>query len=175
MSVAFFSRTRTGALVSRLNNDVVGAQRAFSDTLSSVVSNLVMLTLTLVVMIGLSWPVTLLAMLVLPLFLLPARLRGRVMGRMQREAADHNAAMSTQLTERFSAPGATLVKLFGRLDHESAEFRLRARRVRDIGGRSTMLQWVFVTALGLVSALALALVYGFGGFYALRGTLRAGD
>jgi ATP-binding cassette subfamily B protein len=175
MSVAFFSRTRTGALVSRLNNDVVGAQRAFSDTLSSVVSNLVMLTLTLVVMIGLSWQVTLLAMLVLPLFVLPARLMGRMMGRMQREAADHNAAMSTQLTERFSAPGATLVKLFGRLDHESAEFRLRARRVRDIGVRSTMLQWVFVTALGLVSALALALVYGFGGFYALRGTLRAGD
>ena len=175
MPVAFFTRTRTGALVSRLNSDVIGAQRAFSDTLSGVVGNVVMLALTLVVMIRLSWQVTVLALLLLPVFVVPARRMGGLLARMQREAADHNAAMSTQMTERFSAPGATLIKLFGRPDHESAEFALRARRVRDIGVRSAMIQWVFISALTLVSALALALVYGVGGFYALRGTLAAGD
>jgi ATP-binding cassette, subfamily B, bacterial len=175
MPVAFFTRTRTGALVSRLNSDVIGAQRAFSDTLSGVVGNVVMLVLTLVVMVRLSWQVTLLALLLLPVFVVPARRMGGLLARMQREAADHNAAMSTQMTERFSAPGATLIKLFGRPDHESAEFALRARRVRDIGVRSAMLQWVFISALTLVSALALALVYGLGGFYALRGTLEPGD
>jgi ABC-type multidrug transport system fused ATPase/permease subunit len=175
MPIAFFTRTRTGALVSRLNNDVIGAQRAFSDTLSGVVGNLVMLVLTLVVMVRLSWQVTGLALLLLPVFVIPARRMGGLLARLQREAADHNAAMSTQMTERFSAPGATLIKLFGRPDHESAEFAVRARRVRDIGVRSAMVQWVFISALTLVSALALALVYGLGGFYALRGTLAAGD
>jgi ABC-type multidrug transport system fused ATPase/permease subunit len=175
MPVAFFTRTRTGALVSRLNNDVIGAQRAFSDTLSGVVGNLVMLALTLAVMVRMSWQVTLLALLLLPVFVIPARRMGGLLARMQREAADHNAAMSTQMTERFSAPGATLIKLFGRPGHESAEFALRAGRVRDIGVRSAMLQWVFISALTLVSSLALALVYGLGGFYALRGTLAAGD
>jgi len=175
MPVAFFTRTRTGALVSRLNSDVIGAQRAFSDTLSGVVGNLVMLALTLVVMVRLSWQVTLLALLLLPVFVVPARRMGGLLARLQREAADHNAAMSTQMTERFSAPGATLIKLFGRPDHESAEFTRRAARVRDIGVRSALVQWVFISALTLVSALALALVYGVGGFYALRGTLAAGD
>jgi ATP-binding cassette, subfamily B, bacterial len=174
MPVAFFTRTRTGALVSRLNNDVIGAQRAFSDTLSGVVANLVTLALTLAVMLTLSWQITLLALVLLPVFVLPARRMGNRLARMEREAADHNAAMSTQMTERFSAPGATLVKLFGRPAEESAEFALRARRVRDIGVRSAMLQWVFITALTLVSALALALVYGLGGFFALRGSLDAG-
>ena len=174
MPIAFFTRTRTGALVSRLNNDVIGAQRAFSDTLSGVVSNLVMLLLTLVVMLGISWQVTLLALLLLPVFVVPARRMGTRLARMEREAANHNAVMSTQMTERFSAPGATLVKLFGRPWHESAEFAVRARRVRDIGVRTAMVQWVFVTALTLVSALALALVYGLGGFYALRGQLDPG-
>ncbi|WP_243597699.1 ABC transporter ATP-binding protein [Thermobifida halotolerans] len=174
MPVAFFTRTRTGALVSRLNNDVIGAQRAFSDTLSGVVGNLVTLTLTLVVMVGLSWQVTLLALLLLPVFVLPARRMGTRLARLEREAADHNAAMSTQMSERFSAPGATLVKLFGRPDRESAEFAERAGRVHDIGVRRAMLQHVFFTALTLVSALALALVYGLGGFYALRGQLDAG-
>ncbi|MBY6680248.1 ABC transporter ATP-binding protein [Rhodococcus sp. BP-316] len=175
MPIAFFTRTRTGALVSRLNNDVIGAQRAFSGTLSGVVSNLVTLLLTLVVMLGISWQITLLALLLLPIFVLPARRMGTRLARLQREAAAHNAAMSTQMTERFSAPGATLIKLFGRPDHESAEFALRAGRVRDIGVRSAMVQTVFVTALTLVSALALALVYGLGGFYALRGQLDAGS
>ncbi|ONI89204.1 ABC transporter [Saccharothrix sp. ALI-22-I] len=175
MPIAFFTRTRTGALVSRLNNDVIGAQRAFSDTLSSVVGNLVTLVLTLVVMIGLSWQITLLALVLLPVFVVPARRMGSRLARLEREMANHNATMSTQMTERFSAPGATLVKLFGRPAHESSEFAKRARRVRDIGVRGAMVQTVFLTALTLVSALALALVYGLGGFYALRGELDPGS
>ncbi|MGH9213130.1 MAG: ABC transporter ATP-binding protein [Acidimicrobiales bacterium] len=175
MPVAFFTRTRTGALVSRLDNDVIGAQRAFSDTLSGVVTNAVALILTLVVMLGLSWQVTLLALLLLPLFVVPARRMGRKLAAMTREAADLNAAMTNQMTERFSAPGATLVKLFGRPSIEAAEFGARASRVRDIGVRSAMAQWTFVTALTLVSALALALVYGLGGWLALRNDLEAGD
>ncbi|WP_188113956.1 ABC transporter ATP-binding protein [Streptomyces apricus] len=174
MPVAFFTRTRTGALVSRLNNDVIGAQRAFSNTLSGVVGNLVTLLLTLAVMLTLSWQITLLALVLLPVFVVPARRVGRRMARLQREAADLNAAMGTRMTERFSAPGATLVKLFGRPDDESAEFAERARRVRDIGVRTAMAQTVFITALTLVSALALALVYGLGGWYALRGSLEPG-
>ncbi|NUK40502.1 ABC transporter ATP-binding protein [Streptomyces lunaelactis] len=174
MPVAFFTRTRTGALVSRLNNDVIGAQRAFSNTLSGVVSNLVTLLLTLAVMLSISWQITLLALVLLPVFVVPARRMGSRMAKMQREAANHNAAMGTQMTERFSAPGATLVKLFGRPADESAEFAARARRVRDIGIRTAMAQSVFITALTLVSALALALVYGLGGYYALRGSLDPG-
>ncbi|MBF6286887.1 ABC transporter ATP-binding protein [Nocardia cyriacigeorgica] len=174
MPIAFFTRTRTGALVSRLNNDVIGAQRAFSDTLSGVVANLVTVMLTLVVMVQLSWQITLLALLLLPVFVIPARRMGDRLADIQREAAGLNSAMSTQMTERFSAPGATLVKLFGRPHQESAEFALRARRVRDIGVRTAMLQTVFVTSLTLVSALAIALVYGLGGWYALAGRLDAG-
>ncbi|MCD2156433.1 ABC transporter ATP-binding protein/permease [Rhodococcus cerastii] len=174
MPIAFFTRTRTGALVSRLNNDVIGAQRAFSDTLSGVVSNLVTLVITLIVMLGISWQITVLALLLLPIFVIPARRMGAKLAALNREAANHNSLMSTQMTERFSAPGATLVKLFGRPSQETAEFAVRARRVRNIGVRTAMLQSVFVTALTLVSALALALVYGLGGFYALRGQLDAG-
>ncbi|WP_183092815.1 ABC transporter ATP-binding protein [Nocardioides stalactiti] len=175
MPVAFFTRTRTGALVSRLNNDVIGAQRAFSTTLSGVVGNFVMLVLTLVVMLGISWRVTLLSLVLLPVFVVPARRMGNRIAGIQREAADHNAAMGNQMTERFSAPGATLVKLFGRPDQESAEFAARARRVAQIGVRIAMVQTAFVTALTLVSALAVALVYGLGGYYALTGGLDAGD
>lgn len=174
MPVAFFTRTRTGALVSRLNNDVIGAQRAFSNTLSGVVSNVVTLLLTLVVMLTLSWQITLLALVLLPVFVLPARRMGSRMAKLQREAADLNASMGTRMTERFSAPGATLVKLFGRPGEESAEFAARASRVRDIGVRTAMAQSAFITALTLVSALALALVYGLGGWFALRGTLEPG-
>jgi ATP-binding cassette subfamily C protein len=173
--VAFFTRTRTGALVSRLNNDVIGAQRAFSDTLSGVVGNVVTLALTVAVMLTLSWPVTLLALALLPVFVLPARRVGRRLAALQREAAEHDARMATQMTERFSAPGATLVKLFGRPAEETAEFVARASRVRDIGVRTAMVQWTFVTALTLVSALALALVYGLGGWLALGGALATGD
>ncbi|WP_190329512.1 ABC transporter ATP-binding protein [Streptomyces venezuelae] len=174
MPVAFFTRTRTGALVSRLNNDVVGAQRAFSNTLSGVVGNVVTLILTLVVMLTLSWQITLLALVLLPVFVIPARRMGTRMARLQREAAAHNAAMGTRMTERFSAPGATLIKLFGRPGDESAEFAARAHRVRDIGVRTAMAQSAFITALTLVSALALALVYGLGGYFALEGSLKPG-
>jgi len=174
MPVAFFTRTRTGALVSRLGSDVMGAQRAFSDTLSGVVSNLVTLTLTLVVMLGISWQVTLVSLALMPLFLFPARRIGAAMAKLSRESAAHNATMNTQMTERFSAPGATLVKLFGDTAVESREFAARAGRVRDIGVRTAMLQSTFMNSLTLMSALALALVYGLGGALALGGHLQAG-
>ena len=174
MPVAFFTRTRTGALVSRLGNDVMGAQRAFSDTFSGVITNVVTLTLTLVVMLRISWQVTLLSLVLMPLFLLPARWIGRNMAKLSREAAIHNATMNTQMTERFSAPGATLIKLFGSPATESREFEVRAGRVRDIGVRTAMLQSVFMNSLTLMSALALALVYGLGGVLAIGGHLQTG-
>ncbi|MFG1933809.1 ABC transporter ATP-binding protein [Mycobacterium sp. NPDC048908] len=174
MPIAFFTRTRTGALVSRLGNDVMGAQRAFSDTFSGVVTNLVTLTLTLVVMLSISWQVTLLSLILMPLFLIPARWVGRNMAQLAREAAIHNATMNTQMTERFSAPGATLVKLFGSPAVESREFETRAGRVRDIGVRTAMLQSIFMNSLTLMSALALALVYGLGGVLAIGGHLQTG-
>jgi ABC-type multidrug transport system fused ATPase/permease subunit len=174
MPVAFFTRTRTGALVSRLNNDVIGAQRAFTWTLSGVVSNVIALLLALAVMMRLSWQITLLALVLLPIFVIPARRMGSRLAHLEREAADHNAAMTTQMTERFSAPGATLVKLFGRPGREEAEFGARAERVAQIGVRTAMGQYVFLTALAMVSALALALVYGLGGYMALQGSIDAG-
>jgi ATP-binding cassette subfamily B protein len=174
MPVAFFTRTRTGALVSRLNNDVIGAQRAFTWTLSGVVSNLITLLLTLAVMLRLSWQITGLALILLPVFVLPARRMGARLAHLEREAADHNATMTTQMTERFSAPGATLVKLFGRPAREETAFGDRAERVAQIGVRTAMGQYVFLTALALVSALALALVYGLGGWLALQGRLEPG-
>ncbi|MGI8900660.1 MAG: ABC transporter ATP-binding protein [Nocardioides sp.] len=174
MPIAFFTRTRTGALVSRLNNDVIGAQRAFSDTLSGVVGNIVALVLTLIAMLALSWQITVLALLLLPIFVLPARRFGRRLASLELEAANHNSLMGTRMTERFSAPGATLVKLFAVPERETADFVGRATRVRDIGVRTAMVQVLFVTALTLVSALALALVYGLGGWFALRGSLEPG-
>ena len=175
MPIAFFMRTRTGALVSRLNNDVMGAQRAFSDTLSGVVSNLVQLVLTLAVMAGINWQLTVLSVLLLPIFLFPARYVGRRLARLRREASDLNASMNDQMTERFNAGGATLVKLFGRPEAESAEFAARAGRVRGIGVRTALLMSVFMNSLTLVSTLALALVYGLGGWFALNGGLDAGS
>lgn len=175
MPIAFFTRTRTGALVSRLNTDVVGAQQAFSGTLSGIVSNSVQLILTLIVMLNTSWLVTVLAIVLLPIFLIPARRFGSRLAGLRREAANLNADMSTQMTERFSAPGATLVKLFGRPAEESREFASRANRVREIGVRTAIMQFVFFTALMLVSSLALALVYGLGGALAIGGQLNAGD
>lgn len=172
--IAFFLRTRTGALVSRLNNDVIGAQRAFASTLSGVVSNLVMLALTLAVMLRISWQITILAMLLLPVFLIPAKRMGAVIARLQRRAANANADMGTQMTERFNAGGATLVKLFGNPDRELVNFGERAGLVRDIGVKTSMAQTAFVTALTLVSSLALALVYGLGGWYAIQGSLEPG-
>jgi ABC-type multidrug transport system fused ATPase/permease subunit len=174
MPVAFFTRTRTGALVSRLNNDVIGAQTALTSTLSGVVTNVIQLALTLVVMVTLSWQVTVLALVLLPIFVLPARRMGARMAELRREASTHNAAMTTQMTERFSAPGATLVKLFGHPEVETAEFGYRAAQVRDIGVRSAMSTRVFLTALTTVSGLAQALVYGLGGWLALRGDIAPG-
>jgi ATP-binding cassette subfamily C protein len=174
MPVAFFTRTHTGALVSRLNGDVIGAQRGFTSALSGVVTNVIVLVLTLGVMLRLSWSITLLATLLLPVFLIPARRVGARVGVLEREAAGHNAAMTSQMTERFSAPGATLVKLFGRPAEEADAFGQRAARVRDIGVRSAMASAIFLRALTLVSGLALALVYGLGGWLALGGDLQAG-
>ncbi|MGP9817794.1 ABC transporter ATP-binding protein [Glutamicibacter sp. 363] len=175
MPVAFFSRTRTGALVSRLNNDVIGAQSAFAGTLSGLVSNTVARILTAAVMFSTSWQVTLIALVLLPFFLLPARHFGKSVALLRRESAELNATMGNQMTERFSAPGATLIKLFGRPKDESEQFALRAGKVRDIGVKMAMRQFYFVAALTLVAALALALVYGLGGMYAVRGDLAAGD
>jgi ABC-type multidrug transport system fused ATPase/permease subunit len=174
MPVAFFTRTRTGALVSRLNNDVIGAQRAFTSTLSGFVTNIIQLVLSLGVMFTLSWQVTALALVLLPVFVLPAKRMGRRMADMQREASALNASMVTQSTERFSAPGATLVKLFGRPAREEQEFSEKAAKVRDIGIRTAMATRWFMTGLTLVSALAQALVYGLGGYLALTGHLAAG-
>jgi ABC-type multidrug transport system fused ATPase/permease subunit len=174
MPVAFFTRTRTGALVSRLNNDVMGAQRAFTSTLSGLVANVIQLVLSLAVMVTLSWQVTALALVLLPIFVLPARRVGKRLADLQREAAGLNAAMTTQMTERFSAPGATLVKLFGRPRAEAEEFGERAGRVRDIGVRNAMATRWFMTSLTLVSALATALVYGLGGWLAIQGQLAPG-
>ncbi|RDI17951.1 ABC-type multidrug transport system fused ATPase/permease subunit [Lentzea flaviverrucosa] len=174
MPVAFFTRTRTGALVSRLNNDVIGAQRAFTSTLSGFVTNIIQLVLSLAVMFTLSWQVTALALVLLPVFVLPAKRMGRRMADMQREASTLNASMVTQSTERFSAPGATLVKLFGRPAREEEEFSEKAAQVRDIGIRTAMATRWFMTGLTLVSALAQALVYGLGGYLALTGHLAAG-
>ncbi|MDP9020775.1 MAG: ABC transporter ATP-binding protein, partial [Actinomycetota bacterium] len=174
MPVAFFTRTHTGALVSRLNNDVIGAQRAFTSALSGVVTNVIALVLTLAVMARLSWQITALALVLLPLFVVPARRVGAKVGLLEREATEHNAAMTSQMTERFSAPGATLVKLFGRPADEAREFGHRAARVRDIGVRSAVAMEVFFRALTLVSGLAQALIYGLGGYLALQGELDAG-
>jgi len=174
MPIAFFTRTHTGALVSRLNNDVIGAQRAFTSALSGVVTNAIALVLTLVVMLGLSWQITVLALVLLPLFVIPARRIGARVGSLQRQGSEHNAAMTSQMTERFSAPGATLVKLFGRPAEEADEFGRRAALVRDIGVQSAMAMAVFFRALTLVSGFALALIYGLGGYLAVNGDLEPG-
>jgi ABC-type multidrug transport system fused ATPase/permease subunit len=174
MPVAFFMRTHTGALVSRLNNDVVGAQRAFTSALAGVVTNAIALVLTLTVMLRLSWIVTLVAAVLLPLFIIPARRVGAKVGVLERESNQLNAAMVSQMTERFSAPGATLVKLFGRPSEEAAEFAGRAGRVRDIGVRTAMATSVFMNTLALVSGLAQAIIYGLGGYLAYTGRLDPG-
>jgi len=174
MPLAFFTRTQTGALVSRLNNDVLGAQQAFTSTLSGLVSNVVSLVLTAAVMFSLSWQITLLALVMLPLFVLPARRIGRRLQAITRESYNLNASMNATMTERFNVAGALLVKLFGRAADEDVSFRDRAARVRDIGVTSAMYARAFFVALTLVAALAQALVYGLGGYYALTGQLDTG-
>ncbi|MCW2532657.1 MAG: transporter related protein [Blastococcus sp.] len=175
MPVAFFTRTQTGALVSRLNNDVIGAQQAFTSTLSGVVSNVIGLVLTAGVMFSLSWQITLLSLVLVPLFVLPARRIGKRLQEITRESYGLNASMNASMTERFNVAGALLVKLFGRPSAEAESFRGRAARVRDIGVLSAMYGRTFFTALTLVAALATALVYGLGGWLAFTGSLSAGD
>jgi ATP-binding cassette subfamily B protein len=174
MPVAFFTRTQTGALVSRLNNDVIGAQQAFTSTLSGVVSNVIGLVLTAGVMLTLSWQITLLSLVLVPLFVLPARRIGKRLQEITRESYGLNASMNATMTERFNVAGALLVKLFGRPKAEAESFRARAGRVRDIGVLSAMYGRTFFTALTLVAALATALVYGLGGWFAFTGSLSAG-
>ncbi len=174
MPVAFFTRTQTGALVSRLNTDVVGAQQAFTSTLSSVVSNVVGLVLVLATMIYLSWQITLGALVLTPLFLLPARWVGRRLQAITREAMQLNAGMGTTMTERFNVSGALLVKLFGRLPDESSAFAVKAGEVRDIGIKQAMYGRVFFTSLTLVASLATALVYGVGGVLVIDGAITLG-
>ncbi|MGY1839613.1 MULTISPECIES: ABC transporter ATP-binding protein [unclassified Modestobacter] len=175
MPVAFFTRTQTGALVSRLNNDVIGAQRAFTSTLSGVVSNVIALVLTAGVMLTLSWQITLLSVAMVPLFVVPAQRVGKRLQSITRESYGLNASMNATMTERFNVAGALLVKLFGRPEAEAESFRGRAARVRDIGVLSAMYGRAFFTALTLVAALATALVYGLGGWLAFTGSLSAGD
>jgi ATP-binding cassette, subfamily B, bacterial len=174
MPIAFFTRTQTGSLVSRLNNDVIGAQQAFTSTLSGVVSNVISLVLVTATMIYLSWQVTLLSLLMLPVFLVPAKHVGRRLQALARQQMQLNAAMSTTMTERFNVSGALLVKLFGRPAEEDEQFADKAARVRDIGVRIAMSNRVFFTALTLVASLATALVYGIGGHLVISQQMTVG-
>jgi ATP-binding cassette subfamily B protein len=163
MPLAFFSRTNTGSLVSRLNNDVIGAQRAFTSVLSGVVSNLISLVLVIGTMALLSWQITALALIMLPLFVFPAKWAGRRLSGLTREQMQTNASLSAMMTERFNVGGAMLVKLFGRPAKEEGEFAEQSARVRDLGVTIAMTGRIFYSALTLVAALATALVYGVGG------------
>jgi len=174
MPVAFFMRTQTGALVSRLNTDVIGAQRALTTTLSSVVSNVITLALVLGTMLVLSWQVTLVALVLLPIFVLPAKWVGRRMSRLSREQMELDAEMSSVMTERFNISGAMLAKLYGRPEDEAAHFAERAARVRDVGVVYGMYGAFFRIALGLLAALATALVYGVGGVLVVGGAFQLG-
>ncbi|MFC4909273.1 ABC transporter ATP-binding protein [Actinomadura gamaensis] len=172
--VAFFMRAQTGSLISRLNSDVIGAQRALTTTLSSVVSNVISLVLVLVTMLVLSWQVTLIALLLLPIFVLPAKWVGKRLQAVSREQMQLDAEMSSLMTERFNVAGAMLAKLYGRPAEEEETFAGRAARVRDIGVVSAMYGRVFFTALTLVAALATAMVYGVGGFLVVDGQFQLG-
>ncbi|HET8617013.1 MAG TPA: ABC transporter ATP-binding protein [Actinomycetales bacterium] len=174
MPIAFFTRTQTGALVSRLNSDVIGAQQAFTSTLSSVVSNVVTLAMVLTTMLLLSWQITVVALVMLPLFVIPARILGRRLASISREAMVLNAEMGQTMTERFNVSGALLVKIFGRLPEESQRFSDRAARVRDIGVTQAMYGRLLFIALTLVASLATALVYGAGGWFVIGGALDLG-
>lgn len=174
MPLQFFTRTQTGALISRLNNDVVGAQRAFTSTLSGVVSNVIQLVLTAAVMFSLSWPITVLSLALLPLFIIPARRVGKRLADITRESYNLDAKMNATMTERFNVSGALLVKLFGRPDTEAAKFGERAERVRDIGVQQAMFSRTFFVAMLLVASLAQALTYGLGGWLAVTGSVTAG-
>ena len=173
-SVAFFTRAQTGALVSWLNNDVIGAQQAFTSTLGGVVGNLITATIVLVTMFLLSWQVTLLSLVLVPLFLLPARWMGRRLQGLTKQQMQVNAQMSTQMTERFNVAGALLVSLFGRPEREHQEFAGRAAQVRDAGVSIAMANRWFFTALLLVGSIATAITYGVGGNLVIDGAITLG-
>ena len=172
--IAFFTRAQTGALVSRLNSDVMGAQQAFTSVLASVVGNGISLVLILIAMATLSWPLTLASLALVPFFLFPARYMGRRLSALTREQMTLNADLGTRMTERFNVAGALLVRLFGQPAREDAEYADRAGRVRDIGVRIAVNRSVFFVALTVVASLATAMVYGVGGLYAVSGSLTVG-
>ena len=174
MPIAFFSRTQTGALISRLNNDVIGAQQAFTDLFSNVVGNVILVAIILVVMFFLSWPITLVALVLVPVFLFPARRVGRRLGTLFQRGMELNAEMNMVMSERFNVAGAMLVKLFGRPNEERAEFERRAGQVRDIGIHQATYQRFFLISLTLTASLATAFAYGFGGVEAVRGVIGVG-
>jgi ATP-binding cassette subfamily B protein len=174
MPIAFFTRTQTGALISRLNNDVIGAQTAVTSTLGSVVSNVVVLITTLAAMLALEWRLTLLSLVVLPVFVVPAKRVGRKLQEISREQMSLNAEMNTQMNERFNVSGALLVKLFGRHESEVGAFSSRAARVRDTGIRAALYGRVFFVALGLVGALGAVAVYGIGAQLVVSSTITSG-
>jgi len=174
MPIAFFSRTQTGALISRLNNDVVGAQQAFTDLFSNVVGNLILVVIILGTMLALSWQITLVALLLVPAFLFPARTIGRKLGTLFQRGMELNAEMNMVMAERFNVSGAMLVKIFGRPNDERAYFANHAAQVRDIGIRQATFQRFFFIALSLIASLATAFAYGFGGVAVLHGELAIG-
>ena len=174
MPIAFFTRTPTGSITSRLSSDVVGAQSAVTSTLGSVVSNVIVLTTTLAAMIALEWRLTMLTLIVLPVFIVPARRVGTRLQGISREQMGHNAAMNTQMTERFNVSGATLVKLFGSGRRERDSFERRARGVRDTGIQAAIYGRVFFVALGLVGAISTAAIYGIGALMVVDGDITAG-
>jgi ATP-binding cassette subfamily B protein len=173
-SIAFFTRTQTGALISRLNSDVIGAQQAFTSTLSGVVSNLLSLLLVALTMLTLSWQITVTSLLLLPVFLIPTKWVGRKLQRLTRSSFDLNAQMSSNMTERFNVSGALLVSLYGNSKFENAEFSDKARKVANIGVSIALLNRFFFIALTSVAAIATAVAYGIGGHLAISGQLTVG-
>jgi ATP-binding cassette subfamily B protein len=173
-SIAFFTRTQTGALISRINSDVIGAQQAFTATLSGVVSNVVSLVLVTITMLILSWQITIFSLLLLPVFLIPTKWVGRRLQSLTRESFGVNAEMSSTMTERFNVSGAMLVALYGEPDREREYFRSRARRVADIGIKMAMLNRLFFIALTSIAAIATAFAYGIGGHLAIQGGVTVG-
>ncbi len=173
-SIAFFTRTQTGALISRLNSDVLGAQQAFTSTLSNLFANALTLTLVGITMFALSWQITLFSLLMTPLFLIPAKVIGKKLQMLTRESFNLNAEMSATMTERFNVSGALLVALYGNSENESLNFKEKARKVANIGIRSALLNRMFMIALGVVASVATALAYGLGGHYAINKTISVG-
>ena len=172
--IAFFTRAQTGSLVSRLNSDVIGAQQALTGTLASVVSNIISLILVLATMFYLSWVVTLVSLVIVPLFIFPAKLVGRRMQRVTREGMQLDAELGSMMTERFNVAGAMLVKLYGRSREEASSFSNRAGRVRDIGVVTAMYGRTLFTTLTLFASLATAVLYGLGGSLVIKGAFQLG-